>query len=126
MYDSAGITTDVSSPSFLEDETIAVETVTRTRPDGRQDERCAIWYKNKYREAYLSEDLFAPCSPPWFVIYCHEDDMTDVLAPYVCPGNLIDLEFLNHIVLNKEWTYMNPQTFEETKFPSDGIVIKHA
>jgi len=126
MFDCAGISTDVQSPTFTENDTIAIETVTRTRPDGRQDERCAIRYRDKEREHYSPEDLFRHCPPPWFVIYCDDLDMTDELAPFVCQGNNITKEFLNTIVLNKDWTYMHPQTFEETNFPSEGIVIKHA
>jgi hypothetical protein len=51
--------------------------------------------------------------------------LTDVLEPYVLPGNCIRVELLDTLspVQIKQWKYLDPATLEEADFPAHGIVI---
>lgn len=51
--------------------------------------------------------------------------VTDVLEPYVLPGNSIRVELLDTLcpVPIKKWKYLDPATLEEVDFPTHGIVI---
>ena len=68
--------------------------------------------------------------PPWFFIGCYDSakslqDKTCEMDDYVYPGNTITLDLLQHLFPGTQrWVYIHPQTFEETDFPSEGIVIK--
>ena len=68
--------------------------------------------------------------PPWFFIGCYDSakslqDKTSDMDDYVYPGNVITLELLHHLFPGTQrWVYIHPQTFEETDFPSEGIVIE--
>jgi hypothetical protein len=68
--------------------------------------------------------------PPWFFIGCYDSakslqDKTYEMDDYVYPGNTITLELLQHLFPGSQrWVYIHPQTFEETEFPSEGIVIE--
>jgi len=122
MVSTSGESRNVKIPEFSPLEPILIETVRRRRPDGRTDYRHAIQYADVARKAFTYSDLFEPVSAPWFMIQCDGKDMTETLAPYVCNGNAILPIFLNSIQQGK-WVYMHPKTFEDTDFPSCGIVI---
>ena len=74
---------------------------------------------------------FTPPSPPppWFFIGCYDSakslqDKTGDMDDYIYPGNVITLELLQHLFPGTQrWVYIDPKTFEETDFPSEGIVI---
>ena len=75
--------------------------------------------------------LSHPPPPPWFFIGCYDSarslqDKTYEMDEYIYPGNKITLELLQHLVPGSQrWVYIHPQTFEETDFPSEGIVIEN-
>jgi hypothetical protein len=68
--------------------------------------------------------------PPWFFIGCYDSaqslqDKTCEMEEYIYPGNVINMQLLKHLFPGtKRWVYIHPQTFEETDFPSEGIVIE--
>lgn len=68
--------------------------------------------------------------PPWFFIGCYDSakslqDKTCEMDDYVFPGNRITVDLLQHLFPGSQrWVYIDPKTFEETDFPSEGIVIK--
>ena len=68
--------------------------------------------------------------PPWFFIGCYDSakslqDKTCEMDEYVYPGNVITLALLHHLFPGTQrWVYIHPETFEETDFPSEGIVIE--
>lgn len=124
MYGEDGSVRTVVAPEFDETHTIAVERVERYRPDGRVDHRCAIWYRDRDRVPYQAADLFHPAPPPWLYIQCGDDDFTDQLSSYVVPGNLILPSFLELFGTGK-WTMLDPATFNEREFPSEGLTIQH-
>jgi hypothetical protein len=67
--------------------------------------------------------------PPWFFIGCYDSaeslqDKTYEMEEYVYPGNVISTQLLKHLFPGtRRWVYIHPETFEETDFPSEGIVI---
>ena len=75
---------------------------------------------------------FAPPTPPppWFFIGCYDSakslqDKTCEMDDYVYPGNTITLNLLKYLFPGSQrWVYIHPETFEETEFPSEGIVIE--
>ena len=72
-----------------------------------------------------------PPPPPWFFIGCYDSarslqDKTYEMDEYIYPGNKITLELLQRVFPGSQrWVYIHPQTFEETEFPSEGIVIEN-
>jgi len=68
--------------------------------------------------------------PPWFFIGCYDSarslqDKTSEMDEYIYPGNVITLNILKHLYPGSQrWVYIHPETFEETDFPSEGIVIE--
>ena len=73
-----------------------------------------------------------PCPPPpWFFIGSYDSakslqDNTCEMDDYIYPGNVITLDLLRHLFPGTQrWVYIDPKTFEETDFPSEGIVIQH-
>jgi hypothetical protein len=68
--------------------------------------------------------------PPWFFIGCYDSaeslqDKTYEMEEYVYPGNVISAHLLKHLFPGtRRWVYIHPETFEETDFPSEGIVIE--
>jgi hypothetical protein len=68
--------------------------------------------------------------PPWFFIGCYDSakslqDKTGDMDDYIYPGNVISLALLHHLFPGTQrWVYIHPKTFEETEFPSGGIVIE--
>jgi len=73
--------------------------------------------------------LGLPPPPPWFFIGCYDsakslEDRTCEMDEYIYPGNTITQDLLQHLFPGSQrWVYIHPQTFEETEFPSEGIVI---
>jgi len=71
-----------------------------------------------------------PPPPPWFFIGCYDsakslEDKTYEMEEFIYPGNKITLELLQHVFPGSQrWVYIHPETFEETEFPSEGIVIE--
>ena len=71
-----------------------------------------------------------PPPPPWFFIGCYDSakslqDKTYEMDEFIYPGNKITLELLQHVFPGSQrWVYIHPETFEETEFPSEGIVIE--
>jgi len=83
------------------------------------------------RERNVSYAISPPYPlPPWFFIGCYDSakslqDKTCEMDDYVYPGNVITLDLLQHLFPGTQrWVYIHPQTFEETDFPSEGIVIE--
>ena len=75
--------------------------------------------------------VFSPHPPPpWFFIGCYDSaeslqDRTYEMEEYIYPGNVISLRLLKHVFPGtKRWVYIDPKTFDETDFPSEGIVIE--
>ena len=123
MLYSNGVFKRVKIPKFEEDALIAFQTVTRTKPSGQIDEKTAIHYRHKYSQLLEDSELFDPVRPPWLMITCDGEDYTEILHEYICNGNTITLDFLNLKFNEGKWTYLNPLTFEDVDFPSEGIVI---
>jgi hypothetical protein len=113
----------VDSPTFIENTIMAFETVTRVKPSGQIDIKTAVHHKNKVSQFMDPSEIFDHTMPPWLMISCNGEDYTDALHPYICKGNTITLQMLNMLFQKGDWTYMNPKTFEEEDFPSEGIVI---
>jgi len=82
-------------------------------------------------QGYTLENVFDPPSPPWFYIgYVEEDgtsiDCTAVLDHLVVYGNRVIPDILHHVMpvsKGKTWVYVNPKTFDQMEFPSEGILI---
>jgi|LauGreDrversion4_2_1035121.scaffolds.fasta_scaffold784275_2 hypothetical protein len=114
----------VLEPAYTEDRPIAVEEVTRHRPDGRVDTKHAIWYKDQLRPSYQHADLFAiNVPPPWLEVRCDDVDYTEMMSRYICKGNVLTPAFFQCLSATGTWYYMDPKTFEETEIPSTGITI---
>ena len=97
---------------------------------GRGQEGARLYPYEEIRRRRPTDELsrfFADCKPPWFFIGCDNSvDRTMDLEPYVCVGNLIRPELLQHLFPgSKRWIYVHPTTFEETEFPSEGISIEN-
>lgn len=102
--------------------------VSRPRSSGRAEYR-SILLPNQPR------DVWEPVQPPWWFVGAQMTDgntiaITDTLAEFLVVGNCITptlLERLNfeipraHIV---RWMYVDPDTFEERTFPSEGITVQ--
>jgi hypothetical protein len=110
-------------PKFTDDTFAIFQSVVRTKPSGQKDERCAIHYKDKFGHYLENSELFDPVQPPWLMITCDGEDFTEVLHDYICRGNTITLEMLKLKYAKGEWSYLDPKTFEDVDFPSEGIVI---
>lgn len=97
-----------------------------------EEVRCAVHWTENHRDAYFVDQLFDKPIPPWlFIGYREKDetiiDCTEILDKFVCAGNFIHRDLLDFVVpeaCDKPWVYIQPETFEETDFPSDGILIK--
>jgi hypothetical protein len=119
-----GLLTDLEEPKFDNEHPFVLEMVARIRIDGREDMRYAVLHRDKERAKYTNESLFEHVVPPWLMICCDGKDKTELLSAYVAKGNLITLDLLNKLFYTEgEWTYVDPKTFEERKFPSCGILI---
>lgn len=82
-------------------------------------------------EGYTLESVFDAPPPPWFYIgYLEEDgksiDCTTEMDHLVVYGNRVIPEILYHMMPSskgKQWVYVNPKTFDQVEFPSEGILI---
>lgn len=78
----------------------------------------------------IVETMNTNVRPPWFFIGFYDSakslqDNTSQLAEYIYPGNVITLDVLKHLYPGSQrWVYIHPETFEETEFPPEGIVIE--
>lgn len=110
------------------DDVIVVREVNRPRASGRSEYRSIVLPNEPI-------DPFAAIQPPWWFVGAQMDDdntiaITDMLADFLVVGNRITptlLERLNHDIPKNRltrWFYIDPETFEEKEFPSDGIVVK--
>jgi len=96
-----------------------------------EDKKVRVFYPyEEIRRRRPTDELsrfFVDCKPPWFFIGCDNSvDHTMDLEPYVCAGNVIRPELLQHLFPgSKRWIYVHPTTFEETEFPSEGISIEN-
>lgn len=96
-----------------------------------EDFRAAVHWPELCRDGYVMKDLFDSPPPPWLFIGYRDEkdtyDCTEMLRQFVCYGNMIHVDLLNFLVpegRGKTWVYINPKTFEEVEFPSDGMVIE--
>ena len=114
--------------SWRTEDDIVFHTVRQTDTNGDVREKIGIHYVGYDQHVYYPlEAMFKPCRPPWFFIGCNgaEDKTTD-MEPYICMGNVIRNELLQHLFpRSKRWVYIHPVTFEETVFPSKGISIEN-
>ena len=90
-----------------------------------------IIHQGGEKEKEIVYSVFPPTPPPpWFFIGCYDsakslEDKTPEMDDYIYPGNVITLDLLRHLFPGtRRWVYIHPQTFEETDFPSEGIVIQ--
>jgi hypothetical protein len=98
--------------------------------NGRTKRRVFHQGGEKENKTEVNYSVFPPSPPPpWFFIGSYEsakglEDKTYEMDEYVYPGNVITLELLRELFPGTQrWVYIHPQTFEETDFPSEGIVI---
>jgi hypothetical protein len=92
--------------------------------------RMAVHHNSISRDPYFVENLFIkPCAPWLFIGYRSDEgtvDCTDVMSEFVCEGNYITQELLYSALpesRGQQWVYLHPKTFEESDFPSEGILI---
>ena len=105
--------------------------VRRKRAGLHEEFRTAVHWYDHHRPPYLQKDLFEPLvTAPWLFIGFRDGedtvDCTDELSQYICYGNFIDTRLLNFLVpraKDKPWVYIHPKTFNETEFPSEGMII---
>jgi hypothetical protein len=96
-----------------------------------QDHKTVIQWTNEAGRGYLLTDVFEPAVVPWlFVGYVREDDgktvdCTDTLNHLVVSGNRVTIPILRSVVdcPAEKWVYLNPKTFDQVEFPSEGILI---
>jgi hypothetical protein len=96
-----------------------------------QDHKTVIQWTNEAGQGYLLSDVFEPAVVPWlFVGYVREEDgkavdCTDIVNHLVVSGNHVTTPILRLVVdcPAKKWVYLNPKTFDQMEFPSEGILI---
>jgi hypothetical protein len=115
-------------PPYPED-CIVVREKRRHRPSGRGEHHLSIIVPNN------PIDAWTPIRPPWWFVGAQMDDgntiaITDTLSRFLVIGNQITptlLERLNRDIPTDRllrWMYVDPETFEERTFPSEGIVVQ--
>jgi hypothetical protein len=90
-----------------------------------------VQWTNEAGRGYDLADVFESPVAPWFFIgYVDEEgktvDCTEFLDNLVVGGNRITLPLLRYLrPLSGEskWVYVNPKTFDQVEFPSEGILI---
>jgi hypothetical protein len=94
------------------------------------DHKTVIQWTNEAGRGYLLEDVFESAVVPWlFVGYISESgkvvDCTETLNHLVVSGNRVTTPILRSVVgcLAEKWVYLNPKTFDQVEFPSEGILI---
>lgn len=94
-------------------------------------DRTVVQWTNEAGQGYELEDAFETTAAPWFFIgYVDSDgktvDRTENLASFVVDGNRITVPLLRHLLPESgesTWVYLNPKTFDQVEFPSEGILI---
>lgn len=114
-----------------EDFPLLIHSVYRTK-GAFEEKRCALHWLQVHRDPYFVEHLFERTQIPWlFIGYREGDDRidcTDALSEFICGGNIIHKDLFDAVIpesRGKEWIYIHPKTFEETEFPSDGMLIEY-
>ena len=95
-----------------------------------QYDKTVIQWTNEAGQGYSLHDVFEPPVAPWlFVGYIREDgttvDCTETLDNLVVSGNRVTTPILRLTVDSpaEKWVYLNPKTFDQVEFPSEGILI---
>jgi hypothetical protein len=95
-----------------------------------QDHKTVLQWTNEAGQGYSLPDVFEPAVAPWlFVGYIAEDgkavDCTEVVNHLVVSGNRVTTPILRLVVdcPAEKWVYLNPKTFDQVEFPSEGILI---
>ena len=98
-----------------------------------QDHKTVIQWTNEAGQGYSLADVFEPAQAPWFFIgYIAENgttvDCTETLNHIVVSGNRVTVPILRLVVDSpaEKWVYVNPKTFDQVEFPSEGILIGDA
>ena len=97
-------------------------------------DRTVVHWLKEAGWGYELEDVFESPAPPWFFIgYLDEHgntvDCTESLSNLLVVGNRITTQLLRHLQpgsAGKTWVYVNPKTFDQVEFPSEGILIGDA
>jgi len=113
--------------SWKTEDGIVFHRVRQTDMNGNIREKIGVHYPGYEHSYYPCEAMFKSSRPPWFFIGCDgTEDKTADMEPYICIGNVIRPELLQHLFpRSKRWVYIHPTTFEETVFPSKGIAIEY-
>lgn len=90
-----------------------------------------VQWTNEAGLGYDLDDVFDPPTAPWFFIgYITAEgktvDCTEQLSNFVVGGNRITvplLRYLHPLSGESTWVYVNPKTFDQVEFPSEGILI---
>lgn len=95
-----------------------------------QSHKTVIQWTNEAGQGYSLPDVFEPAAAPWFFIgYIAENgttvDCTETLDHLVVSGNRVTTPILRLVVDSpaEKWMYINPKTFDQVEFPSEGILI---
>jgi len=95
-----------------------------------QNHKTVIHWTNEAGQGYSLHDVFEQAVAPWlFVGYVGEDgklvDCTDTLDHVVVSGNRVTPPILRLLVdcPVEKWVYLNPKTFDQVEFPTEGILI---
>lgn len=116
-------------PRDLPAEVLVVESIEQHTMTGRTRKACVLRPNNP-------ENPFTPCQPPWWFIGAklrsgEEVCITDTLAPFLVPGNVITRRLLDLLCpeisqnnMLSRWFYLDPTSFEEREFPADGITVR--
>ena len=98
-----------------------------------QNNKTVIQWTNEAGRGYSLPDVFEPAAAPWFFVgYIGEDgkpvDCTDTVDHLVVSGNRVTIPILRSVVdcPAERWVYLNPKTFDQVEFPSEGILIGDA
>jgi hypothetical protein len=97
-------------------------------------DRTVVHWLKEAGWGYELEDVFESPAPPWFFIgYLDEHgntvDCTESLSHLLVVGNFITIRLLHYLQpdsAGKTWVYLNPKTFDQVEFPSEGILIGDA
>jgi hypothetical protein len=83
-----------------------------------------------YRRYFIDDIFDNSPSAPWFFIGYRDGedtiDCTDSLDHLVVSGNKVTISLLYYLEpqsAGKTWVYINPKTFNQVEFPSEGILI---
>ena len=92
--------------------------------------KCRLHYEGWRTDSEFPSDPFdeSPGKKPWIWIgdKTTEVDLTKAMEKFLVPGNTIKLDLLLQLLLVREDTeiiYICPRTYEEIKFPAEGVTI---